>query len=94
MVLRLGGCEFAPCFDFIIGLGKCHIRPALGGVGHIPGGGRTQFLPRLIGRNRAKELIFTWHRRSFGEGIDIGLVNHVVTHENPMAKTMELTHEI
>jgi enoyl-CoA hydratase/carnithine racemase len=48
----------------------------------IPGGGGTQRLPRLIGRGKAKELIFTGRRVDAREALQIGLVNQICENEN------------
>lgn len=89
-----GGCEFALCCDFIIASEKASFGLPEVGLAIIPGGGGTQLLPRVIGRNKAKELIFTGRRISAQEAYSLGLVNHVTAPEKLMEKTMEITQEI
>jgi enoyl-CoA hydratase/carnithine racemase len=43
----------------------------------IPGAGGTQRLPRIIGRGKAKELIFTGRRVDAREALQIGLINQI-----------------
>ena len=73
-----GGCELAM---------GCHIRYAADtakqgqpevNLGIIPGWGGTQRLPRLIGRGRALELMFTGDMITAAEAERFGLVNRVV----------------
>lgn len=89
-----GGCEFALGCDFIIASEKASFGLPEVGLAIIPGGGGTQLMPRVIGRNLAKELIFTGRRISAQKAFDIGLVNHVVPAEQLMEKTMEIMQEI
>lgn len=89
-----GGCEFALGCDFIIASEKAAFGLPEVGLAIIPGGGGTQLLPRVLGRNKAKELIFTGRRLSAPEAYDLGLVNHVVPPEKLMEKAMEIMGEI
>jgi methylglutaconyl-CoA hydratase len=64
------------------------------GLAIIPGAGGTQRLPRILGRARAKELIYTG-RRITGEQVEtIGLVNHCVLAGNAYQKAVEIAQEI
>src|SRR5207245_5973971 len=58
------------------------------------GGAGTRRLPRLIGRNRAKELIFSARRISAAEALALGLVNHVVPRTELLPKATVLAEEI
>lgn len=89
-----GGCEFALGCDFIVAAENAVFGLPEVGLAIIPGGGGTQLLPRIIGRSRAKELIFTGRRISAAEALRLGLVNYVVPREELMKKTMEIMGEI
>ncbi len=72
-----GGTELALAADIRIAattatMGLTETRLAI-----IPGGGGTQRLPRLVGKGKAKELIFTGARIGADESLAIGLVNRV-----------------
>jgi enoyl-CoA hydratase/carnithine racemase len=72
-----GGTELALASDIRIAsstatMGLTETRLAI-----IPGAGGTQRLPRLVGRGKAKELIFTGRRIGANEALSIGLVNHI-----------------
>jgi enoyl-CoA hydratase/carnithine racemase len=72
-----GGTELALACDIRLasmnaGMGLTETRLAI-----IPGAGGTQRLPRLVGRGKAKELIFTGQRIGAQEALNIGLVNKI-----------------
>ena len=73
-----GGTELAMLADFVVASDDAVFGLTEVSLGIIPGGGGTQSLPRLIGRNRAKELIFSARRIEAAEAKELGLVNHVV----------------
>ena len=63
-------------------------------VGLIAGDGGTYYLPRLIGVPRALELFWTGRVIGAQEAERIGLVNHVASSGELMAKTYELARSI
>ena len=72
-----GGTELALAADIRVAstsatMGLTETRLAI-----IPGAGGTQRLPRLVGKGKAKELIFTGARIVAQEAFSIGLVNKV-----------------
>ena len=76
-----GGTELALACDIRIAsenasMGLTETRLAI-----IPGAGGTQRLPRLIGRGKAKELIFTGRRVDAEEALETGLVNKICQKE-------------
>jgi len=89
-----GGLEFALACDFIIASDTAVFGLPEVGLAIIPGGGGTQLLPRVVGRNRAKELIFTGRRFSAAEARDLGLANHVVPSGELLEKTWAVLRQI
>ncbi len=79
-----GGCEVALACDFIYASGDAMFGLPEINLGIIPGFGGTQRLPRLVGRNMAKEMIFTGKMISADEAKSIGMVNKVYPREKLM----------
>ena len=77
-----GGTEMALASDIRIAssnavMGLTETRLAI-----IPGAGGTQRLPRLVGKGKAKELIFTGGRVDARTALEIGLVNKVCDYKD------------
>lgn len=60
----------------------------------IPGAGGTQRLPRVIGRSRAKELIFTADRVDAKRAEELGLVDHCVVEGEAYSKALSIAQKI
>jgi enoyl-CoA hydratase len=73
-----GGCELALCCDLIYASDTAKFGQPEVGLGVIPGFGGTQRLPRLVGRVRAKEMIFTGETIDAAKAKEIGLVLEVM----------------
>jgi enoyl-CoA hydratase len=89
-----GGCELAMA---------CHIRIASEhakfgqpevNLGIIPGYGGTQRLAQLVGRGKALEIMLTGDMISAADAKEIGLVNHVVPHNDLMTVAGKMMERI
>ncbi|MBF0120269.1 MAG: enoyl-CoA hydratase/isomerase family protein [Desulfobacterales bacterium] len=80
-----GGSEIALACDFIYASENSTFGLPEILLGIIPGFGGTQRLPRLVGKNIAKEMIFTGKMISGAEAEKIGMVNKIC----PKDKLME-----
>lgn len=67
-----GGCEISMCCDIRIAAENAKFAQPEVNLGILPGFGGTQRLPRLIGKGRAKELIFTTDQIDAQEAYRIG----------------------
>ncbi len=76
-----GGCEISMACDIRVASENAKFGQPECGLGILPGFGGTQRLARLVGKGRAKELIFTCDMISAEEAYRIGLANHVVPQE-------------
>jgi enoyl-CoA hydratase len=89
-----GGTEIALACDFIYASENAKFGQPEINLGLIPGFGGTQRLPRLIGANRAKELIFTGKMISAAEAEKIGLVNKVLPADRLLEEVGQTAREI
>lgn len=89
-----GGTELALACDIRILSERAVMGLTETSLAIIPGGGGTQRLPRIVGRAKAKELIFTSRRIKAEEALAIGLANHVVAHEELLAQANAMASAI
>jgi len=89
-----GGCELALACDMIVAAeGATFGQPEIN-LGIIPGGGGTQRLARVLGKQRAMELVLTGRRFGAAEAHDLGLVNRVVPDGEWLDAALALAREV
>lgn len=72
-----GGFELALCCDYIVASENAVLALSEVTLGIIPAGGGTQNLVRLVGKNRAKELIFTARRLTPTECKELNILDTI-----------------
>lgn len=85
-----GGCEVAMGCDVRIAADSAKFGQPEVKLGIIPGFAGTQRLARLVGKGKAKELVFTGEMIDADEACRIGLVNRVVAKEALMDEVRAL----
>lgn len=89
-----GGLEIALLSDMVVAGEKAKFGLTEARLGVMPGGGGTQTLPRLIGTQLAKELMWTGRRFGAAEGKEYRMVNHVTEAGKAIDKARELVREV
>ena len=89
-----GGFGIALACDLRIASDKAQFSQVFVRRGLVPDVGSTFFLPKLIGVEKALELIFTGDLISAQEAVEIGLVSRVFPHDDLMAETMKLAKKL
>lgn len=89
-----GGCELALCCDMIVASADAEFGQPEITLAIIPGGGGTQRLARVMGKQRAMELVLTGRRFSAQEAFDLGIVNRVSKKNRWLDDAMELAEVV
>jgi enoyl-CoA hydratase/carnithine racemase len=89
-----GGCELALLCDVIVASETAELGQPEITLGIIPGGGGTQRLARVIGKQRAMELVLTGRRISADEAERMGIVNEVAGKGEWLERALELAGRI
>ncbi len=89
-----GGCELALACDMIVAsVGASFGQPEIN-LGIIPGGGGTQRLARVLGKQRAMEYVLTGKRFDAETARELGLVNRVAAEDAWLEEAMSLAKEV
>ncbi len=89
-----GGLELAVACDIIYASENARLGLPEVSLGVTPGFGGTQRLVRLVGKLRAKEMIFTGDMVDAKTALDIGLLNGIVPREQLLAHCIQLAGKI
>ncbi|RLB92215.1 MAG: enoyl-CoA hydratase/isomerase family protein [Deltaproteobacteria bacterium] len=89
-----GGSEAALACDFIYASEKAVFGLPEITLGLIPGFGGTQRLARLVGKNRAKELVFTGKNIRADKALEYGIANKVCSPETLMEEVLKTANLI
>jgi len=89
-----GGCELALACDMIVAAESAVFGQPEITLGIIPGGGGTQRLARVIGKQRAMEYVLTGRRFDAETAREVGLVNRVAPDERWLEEAMALAREV
>ena len=89
-----GGCELALSGDIRIASDNAQIGQPEVNLGVIPGYGGTQRLARIIGRDRAKTIIFTGERVTAPDALRLGLVDRIVSSEELLEEALSLARNL
>jgi enoyl-CoA hydratase len=89
-----GGFELALNCDFLVASERAKFGDTHSRVGVMPGWGLTVLLPQAIGVRRAREMSFSGNFIDAAEALRLGLVNHVVPHDELLPFTRRLATDI
>jgi enoyl-CoA hydratase len=89
-----GGLELALQCTFLVASERARFADTHARVGIMPGGGITVLLAQSIGLRRAIEMSLTGNFVTADEALDLGLVNHVVPHDELLPFARRLAADI
>ena len=89
-----GGCELALACDMIVASENAQFGQPEILLGIIPGGGGTQRLARVMGKQRAMELVLTGRRIGAEEAHRLGIVTRLAPADRWLDAALELAGEV
>ncbi len=88
------GCDIACMCDIRIASANAYFALAFAKMGLVPGDGGAWFLPRIVGRSKAREMLFTGDKVGAEEALSIGLVSKVVSPEKLLEVAVAMAQRI
>ncbi len=88
------GCELALCGDIRLAADTAQLGQPEVNLGVIPGYGGTQRLARIVGRDRAKGIIFTGERLGAEDAYRLGIVDRVVPAADLLDEALSLAESL
>lgn len=88
------GLDLAFGCDIRIAADTAKLAPGFAKRGILPESGGTWLLPRIVGYAKAAEICFTGRTLTAAEGLELGIVNHVVPADELNSKVHEMATEI
>lgn len=89
-----GGCELALACDMIVASESAELGQPEILLGIVPGGGGSQRLARVLGKQRAMELVLTGRRITAREAQAMGLVNRLAGRDDWLEQALELARTV
>lgn len=93
-VATTGGFELALNCSFLVASDRAQFADTHARVGVMPGWGLSVLLPQAVGVRKARELSATGNFLSASGALSLGLVNHVVSHDNLLPFCRQLAADI
>jgi enoyl-CoA hydratase/carnithine racemase len=89
-----GGCELALACDMVVASETAEFGQPEIMLGIIPGGGGTQRLARVMGKQRAMELVLTGRRIGAAEAHELGIVTRLAPPDGWLDAALELADTV
>jgi 2-(1,2-epoxy-1,2-dihydrophenyl)acetyl-CoA isomerase len=89
-----GGLSLALAADWRIGSEEALLVPAFPGLGAVPDGGLTYFLPHFLGIGLAQQMLFSNARVPAARALELGLLHEVVPPAELGARAWARTEEL
>ena len=89
-----GALEIALSASFVVASDRARFADTHAALGVVPTWGLTALLPRAVGVRKAREMSITGAFVGAEEALRLGLVNHVVAHDELPAFTLALAAEV